>query len=525
MLRASEALNSKSAFLDVALLLLLFTLTILAIHGLGFVSDDFFLLVGNLKLPLTESGDELHRPLRNMFLRLAGSLLGVRHVWPYRVLVAGSFVAVLAVLYQFMRRLGAGRSGARAAVLIMAFFPRNQEVLFWFAAWQDLVAGLSVLLAALCFVDFRESKRTRSLMLAAGAYAVALGFKETTVVIPFLLLLVDFYRERSLLSFRKLAFWRAYFPFAGILLLYVAYFLSESGGASLTGHKTGGFYGFHGLFGLLAGVIRALINIGLPFVTPVPVGLANVSLRYVAILFVELAVLLWLVWRIKAWPALILALGWMVVTILPTAAFAAMFNADRYLFVPFIGAAMLAGLLVDGLGRWRPEARYSALVWIALAIYCVAGGALMAEYRRVWQRGGEEALLVAHGTVEAASGLPPGSEVDLVNVTRFLTPYIVSVFSNGLADALAGNGLPASIRVIGNFAQISPEQRSLMTKLEACTDRSAEVSGTTRIVLVTVNHRLVQARTACAAPLIDADRAEHPKAWSSLDSVPTPPGY
>jgi len=155
----------------------------------------------------------------------------------------------------------------------------------------------------------------------------------------------------------------------------------------------------------------------------------------------------------------------------------------------------------------------------------VAGGALMAEYRRVWQRGGEEALLVAHGTVEAASGLPPGSEVDLVNVTRFLTPYIVSVFSNGLADALAGNGLPASIRVIGNFAQPSPEQRSLMTKLEACTDRSAEVSGTTRIVLVTVNHRLVQARTACAAPLIDADRAEHPKAWSSLDSVPTPPGY
>jgi hypothetical protein len=41
----------------VALLLLLFTLTILAIHGLGFVSDDFFLLVGNLKLSLTESGD------------------------------------------------------------------------------------------------------------------------------------------------------------------------------------------------------------------------------------------------------------------------------------------------------------------------------------------------------------------------------------------------------------------------------------------------------------------------------------
>jgi hypothetical protein len=183
------------------------------------------------------------------------------------------------------------------------------------------------------------------------------------------------------------------------------------------------------------------------------------------------------------------------------------------------------GLAGGWLVRRRPEARYSALVWIALAIYCVAGAALLAEYRRVWQRGGEEARLVAHRTVEAASGLPPGSEVDLVNVTRFLPPYIVSVCSNGLADALAGNGLPASIHVIRNFAQTSPEQQSLMTKLEACTQSSAEVSGTARIILVTEDHHLVQAQTACAAPLIDADRAEHPQAWNSLDSIPNSAGY
>ncbi len=516
--------DSKIALSDFGLLALLFGVTIFAIHSLGFVSDDFFLLVGNQKLPLTQSTDQLHRPLRNIFLKLAGSLLGVQHVWPYRVLVAGTFVAVLALLYQLMRRLGAGRSGARAAVLILAFFPRNQEVLFWFAAWQDLVAALSVLLAVFFFLDFRETKRTPSLMLAAGAYLVALGFKETTVVVPGLLLLVDFYRERTLVPFRKLSFWKAYIPFACVLLLYVVYFLSDSGAASLAGHRTGGFYGFHGLFALVAGVIRALINLALPFVTPVPLGLADVRLRHVAILTIESLLLLLLVWRLRAWAALILAAGWMVLTILPTAAFAAMFNADRYLFVPLTGAAILLGLLVDGVLKSYPEARWQALIWMAVAIYCVAGSFLLIEYRRAWQRGGEEATTVVHTTVQVASGLPRGSEIDLINLTQFLHPYLVSVFANGLADALAGNGLPPSIRVIRNFADTTPEQQSLMMKLSACPDDSASDSGS-RAVLVMGNHRLLRVRTGCAAPLIDADRAEHPQAWSQVDSNPAPARY
>ena len=511
------ALNSSSAFLDVTLLLLLFGLTILAIHGLGFVSDDFFLLIGNLKLPLTQSSDELHRPLRNIVLKFAGSLLGVKRVWPYRVLVAGSFVAVLAVLYQLTRRLGAGRSGARAAALLVAFCPRNQEVLFWFAAWQDLVAAVCVLLAALFFIDFRESKRTRRLMAAATAYLVALGFKETTVVIPFLLLLLDIYRERSLLSFRKPAFWRAYLPFASVLLLYVVYYLSDSGAASLTGHKTGGYYGFHGLFGVVTGVIRALVNLALPFTLPLPLGLADVRLRHVAMLVIEVVLLLLFVWRLKAWPAFTLSMGWVILTILPTAAFAAAFNADRYLFVPLTGVALMLGLTVDELVRSRPDARYSALVWLALANYCVAGGLFLAQYRSVWQKGGEEAALVARRTVTLASRLPRGSEIDLVNLTLFLYPYRVSVFTNGLADALAANGLPSSIHVLRNFAEETPEQQILMMKLQACTDSTADDSGK-RVILVTVNHRLVQVRPGCAAPLIDADRADHPTAWGFLNA-------
>lgn len=117
----------------------------------------FLLALSDQRLPLTQSVDELHRPLRNATLKIAESHLGIQHVWPYRLAVALTFVAVLLLLYRLTRRLGAGRVAALAAVYILAFFPRNDEVLFWFAAWQDLVAAAAVLCACIFFINYRES--------------------------------------------------------------------------------------------------------------------------------------------------------------------------------------------------------------------------------------------------------------------------------------------------------------------------------------------------------------------------------
>ncbi len=499
---------------DLALLLFLSALAILAIHGLGFVADDFFLLVGNLNLPFTQSLDGLHRPLRNVFLHFAGSLLGVERVWPQHLLAALSFLAVLAVLYQLMRRLGAGRNGARAAVLALAFCPLNHEVLFWFAAWQDLVAGACVLLAALFFVDFRESHRIQSLLFAATANVVALGFKETTVMIPFLLPLMDFYRERSLAPFKKAAFWRAYIPFACILLLYTVYFLSDSGVASLAGGTSGGFYGFHGLLGTAKSFIRQLIRLALPFITPAPLELADVRWRHVAICLTEAVLLLLLVWKARVWPALILVVGWVVLTVLPTAVFVPFFNVDRYLFLPLAGIAIFIGLLVDSLIKSRPRAL--ALVWITLASYCCAGGLVLEQYRNVWQQAGKETAIVASLTAQSSLHLPLGGEIDLVNLALNLRPYYIPVFATGLPDALTGYGLPPSTRVLQNFARTPPAQPRLMEQLAACTESTTD-DFSNRIILVMIDHRPVQVRTSCAAPVIDGDRTKHPEAWSFLE--------
>src|SRR5689334_23293626 len=109
-------LRNPAAFSTILIALVTFA-TFLLTRGLGLVSDDFFLLVDNLKLPLTKSVDELHRPLRNILLHWLGATVGVRQVWPYRLLVAASYVAVLRLLFQLSRKLGSSWIGAWTAVL------------------------------------------------------------------------------------------------------------------------------------------------------------------------------------------------------------------------------------------------------------------------------------------------------------------------------------------------------------------------------------------------------------------------
>ncbi len=511
-----SAIDASLSLADAALLLGLFGAVFFWIHNLGLVGDDFGLLVESLKLPLTRAGDELHRPLRNVVCHLLGSLVGVRQVWPYRLLIALSFTADLALLLALVRRLGTCRASSWFSVVALALFPRNEEVLLWFAAWQDLVAAACVLLACLCFMEYRDSGGFHSLLGGTVAYAVGLGFKETTVVIPALFVVLDLYREGSTASFRKPRFWRPYIPFAVILILYSAYFFADSGSASLSGHRTAGYYGFHDLTQVMAGLIRAVVNIALPF-SMLPLGLKELRFHHFALLAVELSLVLLVVWRFRAWSALILAVGWLFCTILPTAAFAAAFNADRYLFVPVLGAAIFVGLLVDMIAKSGHEPKYSAYVWIMLCVYACFASFQMSAFRSLYQKAGDEAALIIRQTVQASSRLPAVGEVDLINVTSFLGPYIVPVFPTSLGGALQGNGLSPTIRILQNSKEDSPKQHTLTSKLQACLGASAFGPGD-RIVLIALDGQLRSVDTRCAAPLIDADRSQRPTAWRFADS-------
>jgi len=490
-----------------ALLLVSLGFVILPTLGLGFVADDFFLLVPTQNYPLTQSPDELHRPLRNAILRLMARAIGIQSVLPYRLLVAGSFVLALIMLFQFTRRLGADRVGALAAVFALGFFPRNHAVLYWFSAWQDIAVAVAVLCACIFFLDFRASNRRYYLILSVMTYLIALGFKETAAVIPILLAATDFYRERSFYIFSKPSFWKAYVPFGCALLVYAVYFFAQSGFASLTGKRAGGYYGFHGLSQVFVGLARAIINIALPYSTPLT--LKDIGLMHLAVLLSELGVLLVLVWRLHLRAALIMTVSWTVCTVLPTATFAGYFNADRYLFVPILGVAVFFGLLVDTLVVLPWIEKRSIVLGAGIALYTSVGVFQLAIKRERFREEGKEVAMVIRETMRTCSMLPPRSEVAIVNVTPS--------FATGLGEALYANGLSRSVRILRNLSVCEPEQQTIVGKMLQCVATRPD-SVKNRVILLESDGKMLKLDTGCASSLVDLDRAQRPGAWALLSS-------
>ncbi len=174
--------------------------------------------------------------MRNLVLRTMERQIGIQRVWPYRLLVALSFLAILHFLYSILRRIGANRTGSLAAVFVLA-------ILFEKRGGCSLVCGLAgwSLLALRSFLGFS------SVVLSAHVSGSRL-----------------FTWNRPFPCFQK-EIWIAHTPFAGVLLPYIAYFFSQSRADTLAGRKTGGYDRFHGLMDMFAAPVRSLINIALPF--------------------------------------------------------------------------------------------------------------------------------------------------------------------------------------------------------------------------------------------------------------------
>jgi hypothetical protein len=209
--------------------------------------------------------------------------------------------------------------------------------------------------------------------------------------------------------------------------------------------------------------------------------------------------------------------AWLACTILPTATFAAIFNVDRYFFVPLIGVALFAGLLVHALTMLPEGTKYLLLAGLCLAAYVSAGVSQLVFYRELWRKAGIEAAMVVRETTLLCSAIPTGSELDVINVTRALDP-LGTVFINGLSEALYASGLPSSVRILRNFSAPDSQQQRLVADLLRCAIPSQDgVKGRT-MVIETGGH-VLKLDPECASAIVDADRAQRPDAWALLDSV------
>jgi len=181
----------------------------------GFIADDYVILkrTGILKtqpLYLYQVPPENFRFVSYVLFGAMKALVGYR-AWAFYALNIGLHVANIILLWAFLRELIADELVAGLAVLFFAVFQSPQEAVMWLAAMNETTLFFFTLLTLLAW-------RHGRFILAALAYSLALFAKESAVIIPLLVLLLDWYCEPRLR-------WRKYvylvIPSAGFAALFL----------------------------------------------------------------------------------------------------------------------------------------------------------------------------------------------------------------------------------------------------------------------------------------------------------------
>jgi hypothetical protein len=175
----------------------------------GFIADDYVILkrVDTLKIQplyLLQVPPENFRFVSYIVFGAIKTLAGYRAPILYAFNIA-VHVANLILLSRLLRVLVRDETTIALAVLFFGVFQAPQEAVMWLAAMNETTLFFFTLLTLVCWTQERY-------VLATLSYAFALFSKESGVVVPALVLMVDLYRNRFV--------WRHY----ALLLLPTAIF-------------------------------------------------------------------------------------------------------------------------------------------------------------------------------------------------------------------------------------------------------------------------------------------------------------
>lgn len=345
-----------------------------------FVWDDLVQIVGNpwiadtSRLPEAfathvvgfdpSSRTSYYRPLSHVTFAAVHAAAGLEP-WAYHLVNLLLHTAASVLVFLLTSRF-APRGPALLAAALFAVHPVHAEAVAWSSGIYDLAVAVFVLLSLLLLLDDRPRVR----MLAPLSFGVALLWKEPAIA------LLPIAAARFLA--RREARWRELGALAAVAAAYLAVRVWALGG--LTGGdrnpiQVGALDGVITAVALVAHYARLLVlPTGLSAVHDVPVATSVLDPRFLAglALIVALGVA---GWRARRDPSIVLGLTLLVFPLLPALYIPALKDsllAERYLYLPSAGAALVLAVL---LGRATPAVRPAA-AFVGVAIVACAAGTI-----------------------------------------------------------------------------------------------------------------------------------------------------
>ena len=293
----------------------------------------------------------------------------------------GSSLLAFAILRHFMK----SRSFSLLFALLFLVHPLNTEAVAWVSARKDLLAGLFCLLTILLFLGYEEKRNRKVYYASILAFAAGLASKPSILALPFLLIVLDYYR----MSREKRMHWTEYAPFFALSLAFGAIGLFGDTQLTLL-HSSSIAEKF-----LMAGkssmflLYKMFLPLHLSVIYPYTDAISFFSVDFfLPLLF--LILLLSVAWRIRRSSSEVLfGLTWFLIMLAPTFASFQIgenfgdvyFAADRYAYVPMIGILLGLGMLLEK----RVPQRFTKPLLGSLSVIIIVFAFLAANQAAVWR--------------------------------------------------------------------------------------------------------------------------------------------
>ena len=340
--------------------------------GIGFCSDDFFLL--NWGRYAASSWELLqpvpnwyYRPLVLLLSRWEAQLLGQPAPLAHALSLAFHLLAC-GLVWSRLRRLGTGAWPAAFAVCWFGFHPLSVETVAWTAGRADLLSALGVLAAAELLGRKRDGWSLPG--LAAAALAIALLAKESAAIAPLLIgadLMARSRRPRS----------KEFLSLLPAAVLVAVYLIAVRPGSPTE---------IHGLVAAAAHLAICFVAIFLPWPSN-PLDLlaahpGSLALRGIFLAAgLVLAGLLLLGWR-RGDPRIRTGIAWGLIALIPAALYQGL--QARYIYLPAAGAVSLAAVAAERLAR---SSKRLAPV-LAVGVLALAGSTIEIQLL-AWRQAGK----------------------------------------------------------------------------------------------------------------------------------------